>query len=79
MKNEWKEKRFGPTRGARELAHISMNDEKWKELCQMIMTETDPEKLWRLVEQLNTEFERREEELRRGQPTDPSSQIKAGQ
>jgi hypothetical protein len=44
-----------------------MDDEKWKELCQLIMTETDPERLWRLVEQLNAEFERREEQLKRVQ------------
>jgi hypothetical protein len=41
-----------------------MDDEKWKTLCQLIMTEPDPEKLWRLVEQLNTEFERREQQLK---------------
>lgn len=40
------------------------DDTKWRELCQRIMSETDPERLWALVEQLNKELEQREQQLR---------------
>jgi len=40
-----------------------MNDERWKRLCELITVETDPAKLWILVEELNQEFERREQQL----------------
>jgi len=39
-----------------------MNDTKWRELCEAIMKEQDPNKLLSLVDQLNRELERREEE-----------------
>jgi hypothetical protein len=41
-----------------------MNDQRWKELCRLIMSEQDPNKMSELVSQLNQEFERREMELR---------------
>ena len=40
------------------------DDTKWRELCQRIMSETDPEQLWALVEELNKELEQREQQLR---------------
>ena len=43
--------------------HMS-DDSKWRELCQRIMSEKDPEKLWALVEELNKTLEQREQELR---------------
>ncbi len=45
-----------------------MNDDiKWRELCQRIMAEKDPETLWALVEQLNKALEKRERQLRSGE------------
>lgn len=41
-----------------------MDDKKWRDLCQMIMAEQDPEKLWALVNELNNTFDQRENELR---------------
>ena len=41
-----------------------MDDQRWKELCRLIMLEKDPQKLWTLVSELNQEFEKREETLR---------------
>ena len=41
-----------------------MSDQRWKELCRLIMAEQDPNKLSELVSELNQEFERREMELR---------------
>jgi len=41
-----------------------MGDDRWRELCELIMVEKDPEKLLVLVEELNIELDRREAELR---------------
>jgi hypothetical protein len=41
-----------------------MAENNWRELCEQIMKESDPEKLMELVEQLNEALEAREEELR---------------
>ena len=41
-----------------------MGENTWRELCEQIMKEGDPEKLMELVEQLNQALEAREEELR---------------
>jgi hypothetical protein len=41
-----------------------MGENNWRELCEQIMKENDPEKLMELVEQLNQALEAREEELR---------------
>jgi len=45
-------------------AQDGMNDHRWRELCQLIMTEKDPQRLLLLVRELNQEFERREKQLR---------------
>lgn len=42
-----------------------MDDNRWRELCRLIMTEQDPVKLWKLVNELNQTFDEREQELRR--------------
>jgi hypothetical protein len=42
-----------------------MGENNWRELCERIMRETDPEKLISLVEQLNVALDERERELRR--------------
>jgi hypothetical protein len=42
----------------------TMGENNWRELCEQIMKENDPEKLMDLVEQLNQALEAREEELR---------------
>jgi hypothetical protein len=42
----------------------TMDDQRWKELCRQIMSEQDPQKLWKLVSELNQEFEQRDAELR---------------
>lgn len=39
-----------------------MNDTTWRELCEAIMKEQDPNKLLNLVDDLNRELERREKE-----------------
>jgi hypothetical protein len=41
-----------------------MRENNWRELCERIMRETDPEKLISLVEQLNLALDEREQELR---------------
>lgn len=41
-----------------------MGENNWRELCEQIMKESDPEKLMDLVEQLNQALEARENELR---------------
>jgi predicted component of type VI protein secretion system len=41
-----------------------MGENNWRELCEQIMKESDPEKLMELVEELNQALEAREEELR---------------
>jgi hypothetical protein len=46
------------------LGQDGTNDHRWRELCQLIMTEKDPQKLLTLVRELNQEFERREKQLR---------------
>jgi len=51
--------------------------ERWKELCDAIMKETDPGRLLRLVEALNSELERRETELKHAYaPPDPNREQK---
>jgi hypothetical protein len=49
-----------------------MNDQRWKELCHLIMSEQDPQKLLKLVSDLNQEFERREKE--RGSQQKPEAE-----
>jgi hypothetical protein len=47
-----------------------MQDTKWRQLCEAIMREQDPDQLLSLVEQLNQELELRENELKhRGHET----------
>jgi hypothetical protein len=41
-----------------------MSEERWRDLCEAIMKETDPCRLSQLVEALNIELVRRERELR---------------
>jgi hypothetical protein len=41
-----------------------MNDTRWRELCDAIMKEQDPNKLLNLVDDLNRELERREKETK---------------
>lgn len=43
---------------------VLMDDNRWRELCRLIMTEQDPVKLWALVNELNKTFDEREQELR---------------
>ena len=43
-----------------------MSEERWRELCEAIMKETDPGRLLRLVEALNDELGRRQGELKHG-------------
>ncbi len=53
---------------ARGMDGNHMGDEnKWRELCQRIMSEKDPEKLWALVDELNKTLEEREQQLRSAQ------------
>jgi len=48
-----------------------MREPTWRELCEAIMKETDPDKLLGLVQSLNQALEARETELRyRGGGTD---------
>ena len=42
----------------------TMDDQRWKDLCRQIMSEQDPQKLWKLVSELNQEFEQRDAALR---------------
>jgi hypothetical protein len=41
-----------------------MDDTTWKQLCQAIMKEQDPQKLLSLVDELNRELELRERQSR---------------
>jgi len=41
-----------------------MSEERWRELCEAIMKETDPGRLLRLVEALNNELGERQGELK---------------
>jgi len=52
-----------------------MTTDRWKELCEAIMREPDPQKLLELVEKLNLTLEERENELKakRGVPRSFSS------
>jgi hypothetical protein len=52
-----------------------MTTDRWKELCEAIMREPDPQKLMELVEKLNLTLEERENELKakRGEPRSFSS------
>jgi hypothetical protein len=49
-----------------------MNDQRWKELCHLIMLEQDPQRLLKLVSDLNQEFETREKE--RGSQQNPEAE-----
>jgi hypothetical protein len=48
----------------------TMTTDRWKDLCEAIMREPDPQRLMELVEKLNQTLEERENELRakRGGP-----------
>jgi hypothetical protein len=52
-----------------------MDDQRWKELCRLIMSEQDPQKLLKLVSDLNQEFERRAKE--RGSQQNPEAEAEA--
>ena len=39
------------------------NDRRWRELCEAILEEPDPERLQYLAEMLNTELEKREKRM----------------
>ena len=41
-----------------------MTTDRWKDLCEAIMREPDPQKLMELVEELNLTLEERENELK---------------
>lgn len=41
-----------------------MGENNWRELCERIMKESDPDTLLSLVEQLNKALDQRERELR---------------
>jgi hypothetical protein len=41
-----------------------MSESRWKELCEQIMQERDPQKLMALVGELNRTLDQRETELR---------------
>jgi hypothetical protein len=53
----------------------TMTTDRWKDLCEAIMREPDPQKLMELVEELNLTLEERENELkaRRREPRSFSS------
>jgi len=56
-----------------------MRENNWRELCEQITKESDPEKLMELVEQLNQALEAREEELRNiARCNLPKSGVRAG-
>ena len=56
-----------------------MGENNWRELCELIMKESDPEKLMELVEQLNQALEAREEELRNSACGNlPKASLRAG-
>jgi hypothetical protein len=46
-----------------------MGDRSWKDLCEAIMQEGDPQKLMTLVDELNRALDQRESELRRNHTT----------
>ncbi len=46
------------------MSEINMNELSWRELCEAIMKETNPEQLMDLVDRLNLVLEQREVELR---------------
>lgn len=56
---------------------LLMDDTKWRELCQRIMAEKDPEKLWALVEELKHTLEKRERQLREGEGKGQGEEQKA--
>ena len=41
------------------------DDRKWRHLCESILSEKNPERLWQLVEELNRTLAERETQLRR--------------
>ena len=51
-----------------------MAENNWRELCELIMKETDPERLLSLVEQLNKTLDLREQELRERVHYSPKSE-----
>lgn len=55
-----------------------MSHDDWRELCEAIMHESDPEKLMDLVNELNRVLEKREEELRRNQRGEAGEEPQAG-
>ena len=52
-----------------------MNDQRWKELCRLIMLEQDPQRLLQLVSELNQEFENREMKLRSQEKSEQSELV----
>lgn len=50
----------------------SMPDNTWKELCEAIMRETDPQKLLALVEELNRTLDKREKDLKKERGAQPA-------
>jgi hypothetical protein len=50
------------------------NDTIWQKLCQRIMEEKNPQKLWELVDELNRTLELREQQLRQtgSSPEEPN-------
>jgi hypothetical protein len=51
------------------------DDTIWQKLCQRIMEEKNPQKLWELVDELNRTLELREQQLRHtgSSPEEPSA------
>lgn len=49
-----------------------MPDNTWKELCEAIMRETDPQKLLALVEELNRTLDKREKDLKKERGNQPA-------
>jgi len=45
-----------------------MDNRTWKELCEAIMLEKDPQRLMELVDELNRTLELREQQLRKTRP-----------
>jgi len=50
-----------------------MRQTNWRELCEAIIEEKDPDRLISLVRQLNQALEERETELRHGPDADKSA------
>jgi len=49
-----------------------VGDEEWRDLCEKASKELDPDKLLKLIERINQDFEKREKQLReRRGPTRP--------